>query len=301
MAESKTTGAQLRAYLLGLLAEPDHAEIEELLFHDDGFSAKLELAEDELIEDYFNDRLSIDERINFDRYFQSSRKRSTLLKVAEAVRSYSLVESAISVVRPERSRWSLAQWFPAGLSRFPGWLPATVGFAVVAACFYLGFSIWQQQRDSGVRPIAPSVAGGDRKNPVPPRESERTSPVEPSRPVATSFALVLTPGLFRGPAGSTTGGKVFQIPISVDSVLITLVTEAPVSGGLYRVTMTREERVVWQGKAALTAGVAKSDRVQVKVPSSVLNTGEYSLTVFEGPRTDPDSGLYDYSLTVRRK
>lgn len=262
MADSKTTGAQLRAYLLGLLKDPDREDIEDLLFHDDSLSAKLELAEDELIDDYLSGRLSLDERTNFDRYFHNSTKRTTLLEVAEAVRSYSHVKPSS---RPR------TQWFFEPFS----WAAAAVCIAVVAAC------IWWWQR-----PIAPSVAVQ-----APPREPKRTSPVEPSRP---PFALVLTPGLFRGPAESS---KKFVIPISANSMLITLMTEAPLSGNRYRVSVTRDDRLVWQGSAAGTAG---ADHLQVTIPASVLKTGEYSLTVFEGTQTDPNSGLYDYLLSVSR-
>jgi hypothetical protein len=81
----------IRKYLLGELSHEEQAEVEERLFLDSEYFQHLRMAEDDLIDDYVYEDLSLDEREKFDNYFLSNPERYESLRIARALRKYSSI------------------------------------------------------------------------------------------------------------------------------------------------------------------------------------------------------------------
>ena len=67
--------SQIRAYLLGALDEDRQAAIEQQLFEDDAFAARVRTAEDDLIEDFVNRRLAGTDVARFENNFLMGSRR----------------------------------------------------------------------------------------------------------------------------------------------------------------------------------------------------------------------------------
>lgn len=78
----------MRRYLLGQLPPHEQGEIEERLFLDSEYFQHLRMAEDELIDDYVYEELSVEERERFDNYFLATFGRPEALRIARALKKY---------------------------------------------------------------------------------------------------------------------------------------------------------------------------------------------------------------------
>ncbi|MEK6285527.1 MAG: CHAT domain-containing protein [Acidobacteriota bacterium] len=84
----------LRKYLLGELEEAEQQALEERLMAGGELFDLLQVAEDELIEDYVDGTLSRDERGRFDSFFMSTPDRRRKLSFAMALKRYVTTEAA---------------------------------------------------------------------------------------------------------------------------------------------------------------------------------------------------------------
>src|SRR5690242_7737938 len=78
----------IRRYLLGELAEQEQGKLEERLFSDDDLFKLLQVAEDELMEDYLEGSLSSQERKFFETHFLAAPERRQKLRFATALDRY---------------------------------------------------------------------------------------------------------------------------------------------------------------------------------------------------------------------
>jgi CHAT domain-containing protein/tetratricopeptide (TPR) repeat protein len=78
----------VKRYLLKQLSDPEQQEIELRLLTDDDFSAELDAAEDELIDEYLANELSPDERERFEQNFLTTPERNSKLKSGQAMKRH---------------------------------------------------------------------------------------------------------------------------------------------------------------------------------------------------------------------
>src|SRR5215470_14317850 len=88
MNERSNDEEAVRQYLLGQLQEPEQVAIEERLLTDDAYYQRLEMIEDELIDDYITGVLSEADRQAFSSHFLSAPERHKQLKFALTVHQY---------------------------------------------------------------------------------------------------------------------------------------------------------------------------------------------------------------------
>lgn len=93
----------LRQYLLGQTAEDQLENVEKRLLTDDGFFEELEIAEDELIDEYLTNELTPDQRPRFEQFFLISPERPGKLKFARALQRHT---SVARVPSPIDLNWS---------------------------------------------------------------------------------------------------------------------------------------------------------------------------------------------------
>lgn len=137
----------LRLYLLGALTQEERSRIEERLFLSNDYFQLLQAAEDELIDDYIYEELTLDDRDRFETHFLSAPGRREDLKIARALREYISQEvepdspplASVSVNPSQPSETSKVVSFPfwRNLSTF-----ARVSLAA-AALIVFAIGIWQ--------------------------------------------------------------------------------------------------------------------------------------------------------------
>src|SRR4051812_45126538 len=94
----------LRQYLLGMLDdEVVQGRIEERLMVDDEYTAQINAAEDELIEEFLDGELSADESDRFNRFFLAPPERKRQLRLTRDLRKLSASTDTVSPHR-EHSR-----------------------------------------------------------------------------------------------------------------------------------------------------------------------------------------------------
>ena len=78
---------KLKDYLLGRLGESSD-EIEAQLFKTEGMLEQLDVAEDELIEDYLDGRLDEAARVRFEEMFLTSKIRRAKLEIIRSLKDH---------------------------------------------------------------------------------------------------------------------------------------------------------------------------------------------------------------------
>ena len=101
----------LKRYLLKQLSDPEQQEIELRLLSDDSFSSELDIAEDELIDDYLANELSQNERERFEQNFLTNPERVSRLNSSQAMKRYFDRTAPTPLPKPH------------GFERFRKWIP----------------------------------------------------------------------------------------------------------------------------------------------------------------------------------
>lgn len=78
----------IRQYLLGLLELTKQEELEQRLLADAAFLEEVLIEEDELVDDFLNNRLSSDEQVSFRKFFMSAPERQEKLKFARVLKEH---------------------------------------------------------------------------------------------------------------------------------------------------------------------------------------------------------------------
>ena len=109
MARQQYDQKSIRRYLLKQLSDAEQQEVALRLLTDDDFSTELEIAEDELIDQYLAGELSRNDRISFEQNFLTSPERAGKLKSAQALQRYFDRTPPDPEPKPRRFRF-LPEW-----------------------------------------------------------------------------------------------------------------------------------------------------------------------------------------------
>jgi len=132
----------LRQYLLGNLSQEKSAPLEERLLSDSHFYQELLVTEDDLVDQYVEDRLSGAERESFELHFMIPAERRQKVSFARALRRYINLNEDAESEEHAVTRLFKGSSVPGGQpakSRFPFWPPNPVlAFSLlVAVCLGL--------------------------------------------------------------------------------------------------------------------------------------------------------------------
>ncbi|HEY6806332.1 MAG TPA: CHAT domain-containing protein [Pyrinomonadaceae bacterium] len=137
MASQSREQNLIKRYLLKQLSVAEQEEIELRLLSDDGFAAELEIAEDELIDEYVNHELSPPDKLRFEEVFLTTPERTAKLKSAEALKRYldklpsPRVEKTRSWTDSLRSLFSLPLRIPASVTAVIVFLVLVIGAGLI--------------------------------------------------------------------------------------------------------------------------------------------------------------------------
>lgn len=173
----------MRQYLLGQSPQEDSSRLEEQLLTDGAFYEELLIAEDELIDQYLNDKLSQPERHSFETHFLLAPERKQRLRFAQALHKYvafaatSQAQENLAESLSHEERDSTRGAAKRNLFSFLHIKNPIVAYSLVAAMLlmvggisWVIFSNWQQQtqQESGnvyVATLTPGLTrdGGEMK------------------------------------------------------------------------------------------------------------------------------------------
>jgi hypothetical protein len=297
----------IRAYLLGQLDEADYDSVETRLFADDAFLARLELAEDELVEGYVRGEIGGGDRRCFEQHFLQSPRRQQLTTLAAAMwRTWG--QEPAQPAAPWSGR--LGGWLP--LSWRNPWLALAVASLLVLATstVWLGTTLREERRVVASRERADveehrktqselERIAQELRNRPPTAVSAPSSSIAPSRDARVDpfVAVVLAPGVFRGREP-----KALTIPRDAAMVRMRLETGARPAGGIQEVIVrqtTGKAQEVWRTRWSTADGARADSHADIFIPAALLPSGHYIIewSVDTGSGPQP---VDDYAVIVRR-
>jgi len=251
MTHEKVEERQIGQYLLGQLGDSEQQQLEERLMTQDDLFEQLQVLEDELIDEYLKNTLSVQDREDFEKHFLSAPERRKKLRFA-AFRSY--VATANEGTEKEHSKSSFWQTLWAALRTHSPTLSYGLPVAVLGAflgCLWMAGTV--RRLHTEVAQIRTEQGGWQEREQQLQQQLEeqrrRSQELEqqlvlaqaqgqklPKTPLSTLVALVLTPGLVRD------SGTSKRLTISSDTRLVELRLElADQKYENYRVVLQDDE------------------------------------------------------------
>jgi hypothetical protein len=263
---------ELRRFLLGSMEDAEADAIRVRLLGEDELSDRMDLLEEELMEEFVDGDLSEEERARFIAYFLRTRERKARLQVIRGLQD-------IAHAQAGRQPIAGAEEAP----RLPVRPSVSPFFAVaaLAACTVLavGSSLYVLREVGRLRASLDAIVQTT-------REGEPTTPVLEAH---VSFALRPS-DLTRGPAGEL---PTLRLPARAELVVLELALKEGAPVGPYSVDIASPPQTVW-GSAGLTP---ERGVISARVPIVALPTGDYVATVT--PARD-QRGSFTYPFRVRR-
>lgn len=279
---------QIRRYLLGYIQEEDKlTEIEERMFSDEAYLEQIELAEDELIEEYLDNRLSATDGARFQRHFLESQSRRSRVELSRELRK--MFEPKLPVRRASAPVWALAAAAVISVT-FVGWLWTRSSLDKRTVESRSPASKQQITTLEDVRRLEGQWRA----------ERSRAAELEKqlyelragnSSKVAPMLSFVLRPGVLRGE-----GAKKVPIRDGPSVVSFQLESDTHPQYRRLRVMLNRAQtREVWSYE------LPAKWPVTVTLPTSVLHDGQYLLTLSGLDDGGEDVVLHDYPFEVVRQ
>ena len=277
----------IKKYLLGADLGPDNLRrVERLYFSDQGVMEQVELAEDELIEQYLRDELSPQDTRRFDEHFLASHRNQervrffqNLLRLAEEQNRKNVARLALM---SKNSRLALVA---AGLAIF---MIPTVWLMIEArqlvnevATLTMSSSKLRAELD-GQKALTQRLADQLRNEQELRQKSETALSSGPavhaggngSGPAVLSFLLMPTPSETRGQVNPEPPRR--AIPRSVNAVQLDLVLPRGAAAIAYAVSIDRPDGTqVWSGGPVASISVNRFAVVQALVPSAAIGNDDY--------------------------
>jgi hypothetical protein len=299
MRREEAESGRLSRYLLGALSEADTEALEREYFTQTDCFDSLEAAEDQLIDDYVQGRLTEADRIRFEERILATADGQARVELARSLlevagRASPLVFEAGATPRalPSTARRSL--------------LAAGLAAAVLAAG---AWAVWSQQvaREAQAARQAAEQRGQElaarlarleqaaeaqRRSLA--RLTEELALERVRRPIQRLFSVVLTPGLERGPEGPVR----LVLPAAIEEVRLRLLLARDSSATYTATVETPEGRQLarWDG---LHSEAAQGGRaLDVTLPAKILTPGTYIVMLQGEPRTADSKPLDAYYFEV---
>jgi hypothetical protein len=323
LAEDGNKVTPAREFLLGRLSEETRSRLEESFFTDDELFEQIEIAEDELIDDYVRNEISAADRTYFEKTLLRSPRIAERVKVARVLASATAV--AKTVVQPLPDSWG------SRLERFLNWISpmsiagkftyATLGLILVVGGPVLSLEYLrlreasqklQEERAALERQVRDLTAQNsqtlsERNRINAELERQRAENARgneeierqwdrPNRSIAT-FALTLFPGGSRG----SDGGDSFSLQETPSRFQFNLLLEAD-DYQAYRVVVTSlggKEIGAVSSLKSRTSG--KSKIVAFRLSSARFTPGDYAVDLSGITRSGQTKPIATYNFRVLPK
>jgi anti-sigma factor RsiW len=313
MTHQKVEEKQIGRYLLGQLGDTEQRQLEERLMTQDDLFEQVQFLEDELIDGYLKNTLSVKDRAGFEKHFLSAPERHKKLRFAEAFRSYVATANEETEKEPAKSSfWQsllAALRTPTPVLRYG--LPLVL-VGVLAGGLRMGSTIqrlntqvaqirteqsgWQQREQQLQQQLDEQRRRGQElEQQLTRAQAQANRP--PANPLSALVAFALTPGVVRD------SGTTQRLTISPDTRLVELRLElADHDYANYRVVLQDSE-----GSEICILNKVKPKRlgsnqfIVLPFPTNLLPSDDYSLKLSGASKTGEFDPLGSYSFRVVRR
>ncbi|MBV9624261.1 MAG: hypothetical protein JOZ14_09805 [Acidobacteria bacterium] len=269
-------------YLLGQLSAEEEAALEARYMADSAFFEELLAVEDDLRDAYERGELSAPEKRAFEQRLLVSSEQVERQEFVRSLRDYVRKDSLLSAARFESS---VGTWKSRLRLLVTG--RRILLIPVLSATFLLLISAgWWLEHRTGRQPA--SVAS------LPAPKAQGSVPAQPDR---GTIALVLTPGVARG---QESGLASLLIPPGASWVRLELRFEADYSN-YEAVLETPENKRIWSAGNLKPEASAGTKTISVDITSSLLQRGDYILTLYGTRRVGAPITVAEYPFRVDRK
>lgn len=263
-----------RKYLLGLASDEEIAAVEQAYFGRGDALDTIETAEEELIEDYLEDRLGEDERGRFERHYLATSGHRVRVDTIRRLKTAARPAAAPIPLIPR------AQPIPRPSSR--AGIPRTLAWAA-GLVMAIGGGVWVVERTRSTREPATPPIGATTPPPIVPRV----------------FAMALSPAAVRSVGDTAT----LVIPAGTDVIDLRLEGEPgdrPLARGRVAIRKVSGDDI-WQGPTAAPVSLPAGVIAQAEVPASRLQPDDYVVALYETGLTGAESERHRYFLRVRAR
>lgn len=268
MNEPDNEQAIMRKYLLGELDEPLREEVDERIVCDSAFAERLEVARDNLIDDYVFEGLTEGERKNFQNNFLLDDERRHKLRIAQALEVY-VAEHEERQLATAHESWAVADRWRSALRLFQRhkfWV--TLSFAVILLLVFFTPKITRLISPKATAPVDEERA-----------RSERQLAELNSRPLVATDPLSME--LELQPTRLREGGELRKLLLNKEAIFVKLRLgfSSDVRYEKYRTVVRTVE-----GRELFTIDDLKSELgvnvVVLRIPSEFLLTGDYQIQLY---------------------
>ena len=171
MKEQPLTDALLRQYLLGRVDEEERQRIESLFITDPETTERLLVAEQELTDDYLDDRLTTEDRQIFRRHYANTPAQQRKLRIAKSINDWietAGTESEERVAASTVSIWSRLRALLGQHRMIVIPVAATAMIAIVIIALWR--SGWSEQRERANQQKIARIGDRSQLNEVPPSQ-----------------------------------------------------------------------------------------------------------------------------------
>lgn len=278
MREETIADEVLREFLLGGLADDERDRIEEQFLTDAQTRERILAAEQDLIEDYLEDTLTVADREKFVSLYARTPEQRRKLRITKSIKDWAITEAASPRAIPAKvSSWDrLRNW----LRMRPAIIPIAViiMIAIVIGAVWLNRRIEERNRLSAIEQELAQINSPS---------SMRETPAQMTRVELSSVA----------PRGSDNAKEITRENVQV--VELILPWSKPERYSKYQVEI---RRVDGTKSFRIDNPVAASDRdyaIRVRLPAQLLRRGQYQVEL-TGIQSDGSAGSSEeYIFSVR--
>lgn len=268
----------LRRFLLGKVDEADRERIESRFLIDPQLKEQLLAAEQSLIDDYLEERLTEDQRESFLLQYGASYSQRRKLRIAESIKEYAEAQPVTAPIdaMPDVIR---GRWFRFEVRRKLVWRVAAI--LIVA----LILAVWLQSRRS--QPDAQHLA----------MERELASLNEPSRlreALPEMASLSVTPITLR----KVESQPQFTLRSEIRILEIHLLQDQNEPHTRYRAVLQKESGSQPLNFPEIQASDENSSVIRLRVPTSFLSRGTYRIILSAIAADGSVSSVEEYNFTV---
>jgi hypothetical protein len=281
--------SRLRRYALGALSEEECAAIEQQYFVDDDALEQLAIAEDQLIEDYLENRLDAEARDRFEHHYLSTPGHRARMSVVHRLRATAVRAGLPQAVRESSGFDSATRWSRSWIGTPASWSPFQQAALAASIVLILGAgAVWlfyarpdTGRRDASTSTMASSSSSSTQASSTPASSTPASAAASgsPTRdiPPATSprapviVSLSLPSIAVRGAGADPT----VTIPADADALVLRLKGEgsSPLRRGRAVVRLVAGNEL-WRGLVETPRDLQPGVRALVRIPAARLRAGD---------------------------
>lgn len=269
------TQESIRQYLLGQAPQEDSARLEEQILTDETLFQELLAVEDELVDDYLNDKLSPGELLSFENHFLLAPDHQRKLRFGRALHKYldvagtpEVATEAAENLSPEKTYVARSSpqrnWFQRFSNPILAYSLAAVVLLSIGGGSLLVVNKWGQQ-----------------------------TPQQPGN----VYVATLTPGLTRAGGGEISK---FKLPPAGDTVELRLALPQPDYQTYRSVLLTANQSQVWASDDLAVATDSGTSFVVARVPAKLLARGDYQVKLRGRAEDGSFEEVESYAFRVTR-